>query len=97
MIDTFEKLELNNNFAGDFDIQAGLAYDVSGLGVFVDPNDFVNGRVGYEGKPGMLSIFDKKDKVVCRMLQAEELCRRVVQNKGRTTYTDAFLSDNETR
>ena len=52
MIDTFEQLELNQNFNGDFDIQAGLAYDVSGLGVFVNPNDFVNGRVGFEGKPG---------------------------------------------
>ena len=52
MIDTFEQLELNQNFNGDFDIQAGLAYDVSGLGVFVNPDDFVNGRVGFEGKPG---------------------------------------------
>jgi len=52
MIDTFEQLELNQNFNGDFDIQAGLAYDVTGLGVFVNPNDFVNGRVGFEGKPG---------------------------------------------
>ena len=52
MIDTFEQLELNQNFNGDFDIQAGLAYDVTGLGVFENPNDFVNGRVGFEGKPG---------------------------------------------
>ena len=52
MINTFQALELNTDYKNDFDIQAGLAYDVTGLGNYVDPNKFVDGRAGYQNIPG---------------------------------------------
>lgn len=48
--------DLNVEFANDYDIQAGLAYDVTGLGTYVAPEDFVDGRQGFSGINGM--IFD---------------------------------------
>merc|ERR1712021_293255 len=44
--------ELNVEFANDFDIQAGFAYDVTGLGTYVAPEDFVDGREGFSGING---------------------------------------------
>ena len=44
--------ELNVEFASDFDIQAGFAYDVTGLGTYVAPEDFVDGREGFSGING---------------------------------------------
>ena len=35
-----------------YNVQLGLAYDVTGLGNYVDPNKFVDGRVGYQNIPG---------------------------------------------
>ena len=52
MINTFQALELNTDYKNDYDIQAGLAYDVTGLGNYVDPNKFVDGRAGYQNIPG---------------------------------------------
>ena len=52
MMDVLEQLQLNDAFKSDNDIQAGLAYDVTGLGTYVEPADFVDGREGFEDGDG---------------------------------------------
>ena len=52
MINTFQALEIDTTYKNDFDVQAGLAYDVTGLGNYVDPSKFVDGRAGFQNIPG---------------------------------------------
>ena len=52
MMDILEQLQFNDAFKSDNDIQAGLAYDVTGLSTYVEPADFVDGREGFKDGDG---------------------------------------------
>ena len=62
MMDILEELQLNDAFKSDEDIQAGLAYDVTGLSTYVEPADFVDGRDGSKDSNGDL-VYGKSTKI----------------------------------
>ena len=45
MMDYLLDLKIGGAETDEFNLMAGLAYDVTGLGVYQDPADFVDGRV----------------------------------------------------
>merc|ERR1719436_1936834 len=46
-----EKIKVDDE-KNEFNFNFGAVYDVTGEGFYVDPEDWVNGRSGNQGKPG---------------------------------------------
>jgi len=85
MMDILEELQLNDAFKSDEDIQAGLAYDVTGLGTYVEPADFVDGRDGFK---------DSNGDLLPRCKTKEEWCK--VGERSIPTHFYMIIRTNET-